>query len=135
MVENLQSQKYELERPDNGEKYKYHMIKHSHEKSNPKNRDRLDMLKHWKKNAFEDGLNVSQAPYQHLYSTFVFINISEFNLHAGEHEFQKILCKYNCRFTVRAFWTQRWTDTTSNTNFIGDSSFAGVFQQPFVDVD
>ena len=68
MVENLQSQKYELERPDNGEKYKYHMIKHSHEKSNPKNRDRLDMLKHWKKNAFEDGLNVSQAPYQHLYN-------------------------------------------------------------------
>ena len=61
MVENLHSQKYELERPDKGEKYKYHMIKHSHEKSNPKNRDRLDMLKHWKKNAFEDGLNVSQA--------------------------------------------------------------------------
>ena len=62
MVENLQSQKYELQRPDNGEKYKYHMIKHAHEKSNPKNRDRLEILKHWKKNAFKDGLNVSIAP-------------------------------------------------------------------------
>ena len=106
MVENLQSQKYELQRPDNGEKYKYHMIKHAHEKSNPKNRDRLDILKHWKKNAFKDGLNVSVAaiaPSPNAISpTTVF---SEFKLYAGEQEFQKILCQYNCRFAVRALWT------------------------------
>ena len=83
MVENLKSQKYELKRPDNGEKYKYHMIKHTHEKSNPKNRDRLEILKHWKKNACKDGLNVSIAPsvmshhqtqYRHLLKLFQNLN-------------------------------------------------------------
>lgn len=83
MVENLKSQKYELKRPDNGEKYKYHMIKHAHEKSNPKNRDRLEILKHWKKNACKDGLNVSivlsvmyhhQAQYRRLLKFFQNLN-------------------------------------------------------------
>ena len=108
MVENLKSQKYELKRPDNGEKYKYHMIKHAHEKSNPKNRDRLEILKHWKKNACKDALNVSIAPsvmshHQAQYRHLLFF--SEFKLYAGEQEFQKILCQYNCRFAVRALWT------------------------------
>ena len=88
MVENLKSQKYELKRPDNGEKYKYHMIKHAHEKSNPKNRDRLDILKHWKKNACKDGLNVSIAPsvmshhqaqYRHLLKLFQNLNYTLVN--------------------------------------------------------
>lgn len=83
MVENLKSQKYELKRPDNGENYKYHMIKHAHEKSNPKNRDRLEILKHWKKNACKDGLNVSialsvmshhQAQYRRLLKLFQNLN-------------------------------------------------------------
>ena len=119
MVENLQSEKYELKRPDNGEKYKYHMIKHSHEKSNPKNRDRLDFLKHWKNNALKDGLNVSIAPPPHHPSAIspslkIF---SEFKLHAGEREFQKILCQYNCRFAVRASWTMSY-DSYDMTHII-----------------
>ena len=124
MVENLKSQKYELKRPDNGENYKYHMIKHAHEKSNPKNRDRLEILKHWKKNACKDGLNVSIAlsvPSSSAISPSI-ETFSEFKLYAGEEEFQKILCQYNCRFAVRALWTSRWTDTYPDTTSDTDMS-------------
>ena len=38
------------------------MIKHSHEKSNPKNKNRLKILENWEKSAPKDGLNVSIAP-------------------------------------------------------------------------
>ena len=82
MIENLKSEKCELKRPDNGEKYKYYMVKHEHEKSNPKNRDRLNILKNWKHNAFKDGLNVSTAPPPNDIAPSP--KNSEFELHAGK---------------------------------------------------